>query len=136
MTAPKMSDPFRAPLTVFKPSWDVAIIMSGEATVATVNIHHDVDEYTEDEYSSDMVNRAEAIVRAVNEYDSDKETIAKLAEALRPLGSLNIERATVWAEANEPWPDTRVLVGYDGVEFTVGMVRAARAALALSEGRS
>jgi len=60
----------------------------------------------------------------------------ELAEALEPFAKVRIERANPNAEANSPWPDDRVLVGYDGFELTVGMIRAVRAALAKARGET
>lgn len=38
------------------------------------------------------------------------------------------------AEKTHPWPDDKILIGYDGWSLTVGMVRAARAALVKAKG--
>lgn len=55
--------------------------------------------------------------------------IMELSAALEPFTKFRIERALAEIEASDPWPDDRVLVGYDGTDLTVGMVREARRAL-------
>jgi hypothetical protein len=64
----------------------------------------------------------EAVIDLMNEN-------TRLRAALEPFTKFPVERGTPWAEENDPWPDERILTGYDRVYLTVGMVRAARRAL-------
>lgn len=67
-------------------------------------------------------------------YSGEMLAAPDMLEALRAFADIRIERATEWAEQNEPWPDDRRLVGYDNWYLTVGMVKAVRAALAKATG--
>jgi hypothetical protein len=64
-----------------------------------------------------------------------KQVNTELLAALKAFASCPIVRATERAEREYPWPDSRVLMGLDDWHLTVGMVRAARAAIAKAEGK-
>jgi hypothetical protein len=92
--------------------------------------------YTEED-ARDASADAALIVAAVNSYNPDREAlIAELVGALEPFAAIPIKRSTEWGEQNEPWPDDKTLVVYDGAPITVGSVRAALAALSKSRGQA
>ena len=108
---------------------DTALVDESGAFVATTFIN-EID-YRENATRREAdAARIFACWNAMTGIPDPAATMKEVVEVAEKLAAVRIERAIPEVEATDPWPDSRVLVGYDGWELTVGDVRRARALLA------